>query len=281
MKTIRRAALALSLTALGAPALAAPQPWLKPAPGRHTYRYTVTETVNGGFQQGYRTGFDFQIGRDGAVDVLVMSAEESADGKTWRPVAVPEDCKAKLKPPKGGIATARLWPISSEAARTMDSSFLDTCAPPGVFFPITDILNVAVIPVSGRFGVEKLKKVGDTATYEGFTAHFDRAGETLTETAHGGEVRFVSLDARTAVIDWAPAPADLDLLEHHGSQPVALRGTEHWAFRLEFDRRTGVLIRARTTYDDLDLKMRMEGVPDDKLPKLKISRSVLIEAVGR
>jgi hypothetical protein len=147
-----------------------------------------------------------------------------------------------------------------------------------VFFPLTDILNVAVIATSNRFGVEKLKKAGDTAAYPAFTAHFDRADETLTETAHGGEVKLVSLDKRTAVIDWSPAPADLDLTEHPApAQTVNLKGTEHWAFRLEFDARTGALLRARTTYDDLDLKVKLDGVPADKAPRVAITRAVTVE----
>jgi hypothetical protein len=87
----------------------------------------------------------------------------------------------------------------------------------------------------------------------------------------------VSLDDRTAVLDWAPALADLDLVEHQGAQPLTLKGTEHYAFRVEIDQRTGVIVRAHTTYDDLDLLVQMAGLPADKAPRVKITRAVTIE----
>jgi hypothetical protein len=278
MKSIRRAALALSLTTLAGGAMAAPKPWLKPAPGRHAYRYEVTEIVNGQIHSAYRTDFDLVVTRDGAVEAVILRAEQAADGKTFTAVPVSDDCKARMHAPKDGVARARLWPLSPETARTMGNEFLDTCAPPGVFFPLTDIVNVAIIPVSGRFGVERLKRVGDSAHYEGFTATFDRAGEGLKETTHGGEVRLVSMSARAATVDWAPALADLDLHDRGpNGEPLFLQGTEHWAFRLELDRRSGALIRAHTTYDDLDLTIRLTDVPPDKQPKIKINRTVSIE----
>jgi hypothetical protein len=278
MTSIHRAALALSLTALAGGAAAAPPQWLKPAPGRHTYRYEVTEVVNGQLHSAYRTDFDLEVTRDGTVEAVILKAEQAADGKTFTAVPVSEDCKTHMRAPRNGVARATLWPLSPEVAKAMGDDFLDTCAPPGVFFPLTDILNVAIIPVSGRFGVEHLERVGDTAHYEGFTAAFDRAGEGLKETTHGGEVRLVSMSAKVATIDWAPALADLDLRDRGpNGEPLFLQGTEHWAFRLELDRRTGALIRAHTTYDDLDLTIRLPNVPEGKQPKVKISRTVSIE----
>src|ERR1019366_6862241 len=99
-----------------------------------------------------------------------------------------------------------------------------------------------------------LGRVGDEVRYQGFIGAFDRAGQTMKETSHGGKLSLISLRNDRATIDWAPDPADLDLTQlGPQGQPLNLQGTEHWAFRLEIDSRSGALVRARTTYDDLDL----------------------------
>jgi len=278
MKTISYGLLALSLLA-GGQVQAAEGRLLpsKPAPGLRAYTYEVAEVVNGKFTQGYRMAFDLQTGPDGAIDALVRAAEATTDAKTWQAVAVSDACKVATHAPSGGLARVRLWPMSPEAAKAMGPAFLDTCAPAGVFFPITDIVNVAVIPLTPTFKVETLKRKGDTAHYEGFNAHYDRAGETLTEITHGGEVSLLSLEGGKVVIDWAPAMADLDLVEKAGGQPVHLVGTEHFAFRVTLNATTGALVEAHTIYDDLDLKAHMAGMPDGVTTPVKISRTVTIK----
>ncbi len=279
MKPIHRRALALSLaagvTGLAGAAWCAPIR-LAPKPGNYAYRYAVDENIVGTGMRGYRTDFDLMANADGSIDAVIRASKEF-DGKTWNTVTVADDCRAKMHAPPGALARARLWPLAEGAATGLGSQFLDVCAPAGVFFPFTDILNVAVITVSGRFGADKLKKTGDTAHYDGFTATYDRNGEGLKEVTHGGTVKLVALDGRRTVIDWAPEPADLDLDEHAQGQPIHLHGTEHYAFELELDRRTGALIRAHTTYDDLDLLVQMAGLPADKAPRQKITRTVTIE----
>jgi hypothetical protein len=76
------------------------------------------------------------------------------------------------------------------------------------------------------------------------------------------------------VIDWKPAAADLEILEEANKPPVRLKGTEHFAFRVEVDRRTGAIARAIASYDNLDMKI--VGAPDS-VPNLKITRAVSIE----
>jgi len=270
------AALALGLSApdlaAGGPA-ASPFP-SPPTPGVRAYVYQVVEAANGKTRQGYRTGFDLETSPDGAIDAVVRTAEETADGEIWRPVEASEACKAAMHAPVGAVARVRLWPITEDVARTLGPTFLDTCAPGGVFYPLTDILNVVIIPLSPRFEVAALHRQGDRAHYDGFTARFDRAGQNFEETSHGGEVSLPVLSGGKAVVDWAPAPADLAIGQTVNGQPIQLTGTEHWAFRVTLDAATGALMDAHTDYDDLDLVARLPDVSAG-IPQ-KISRTVTI-----
>ncbi len=248
-----------------------------PAPGVRHYQYTVVQTADGKVQSAYRTAFDLRAGRSGAVLAVITKAEEG-DGAAWKTVSAEAACRRAMNAPAGGLATVKLWPITPEAARSLGPSFLDACAPGGVFFPLTDILNTVVITASDGFNVGALKAAGDSAAFPGFSASFERDGQAMKETADGGQVRLVSLDRGRAVIDWAPNAAviDLDQTSPDG-QPLHLHGTEHWAFRLELEARTGVLLRAETLYDDLELRPRLVGMPEDQTPLLKITRMVKFE----
>ncbi|HEY1606721.1 MAG TPA: hypothetical protein VGF77_14105 [Allosphingosinicella sp.] len=243
-----------------------------PVPGVHHYLYEVIETINGARRDGWRTEFDL-VSASGAVDAVVRKTYHFTD-KGWEPVTADAACRAAMHGGADSLARVRLWPMPAGSAPKLDASFLDTCAPPGVFFPLTDILNVAVIPSSPTFHAQDLREVGQSARYEGFEAAFDRAGEAIKETTHGGEVRLAALDPHRAVIDWRPDPADLELNERAQKPPMTLKGTEHWAFRVELDRASGAILRAQTTYDDLDLAI--VGAPPN-VPRVKITRSVLIE----
>lgn len=269
--------LAVSVAALATAAHAKPAIRYRPAPGVYAYRYAVNETVNGQPAHGYRTDFDLRVNRDGTIDAVVRAAQET-DGKTWSAVKVPADCLAKMHAPKDGLAEVRLWPSQADTTKALGGSFLDDCAPAGVFFPLTDILNVVVITVADADLPNKLRKPGDVATFKGFTAAYDRAGEGLKETTHGGKTTLISIEPTRATLDWQPELADLELGEHTPQgQPMKMIGTEHWAFRVEINPRTGALIRSNSTYDDLDLTVHMQGLPEDKAPKVKITRAVTIE----
>jgi hypothetical protein len=76
------------------------------------------------------------------------------------------------------------------------------------------------------------------------------------------------------VLDWTPAVANLEILEETSKPPVRLKGTEHFAFRVDVDRRSGAIARAVVNYDNLDMKI--VGGPDS-MPNLKITRVVSIE----
>jgi hypothetical protein len=268
------AALAAAAAAFGSDRPIFPSP---AKPGLRSYDYNVVETVNGHIEKAYRVSFDLENDKQGAVDVIVRSAEESTDAKAWTSVAVGESCKTAMNAPSGGVARAHLWPLDAATAKNMGAQFLDTCAPGGVFFPLTDILNVVIIPLSPTFNVAKLRHAGDSIHYDGYEANYDRNGEKLKQTAHGGEVSLISL-GKIAVVDWSPAVADLDLIESAGAQPVHLKGTEHFAFRVTLDTKTGALIEAHTTYDDLDLAAHLPGMPEDQTAPVKINRTVTIRS---
>jgi hypothetical protein len=240
-------------------------------PGVRHYRYTVVQTINHGEQRGYRVDFDLASAADGSLDAILLSSEALAGGH-WTQTIVDPACRTAMHGNAASLARVRLWPLAQGAAARLGNDFLDTCAPGGIFFPLTDILNAVVVPLSPTFGATALRRQGQSVHYAGFTAAFDRAGEGLHEVADGGEVRLAMLDRRQAVIDWLPQTATLDLVERSGPSPLTLHGTEHWSFRIVLDRGTGVLLDAHTLYDDLDLTM--VGVPG--APHVLISRMVTI-----
>ena len=269
------AGLATGLLAGGGPAQAKPGFHPASGPGIWRYRYETHQVIPGQLDQGWRTDFDIVVGRGGAVDAIVLKSAERRD-KTWTETTADDACLARLHAPKGALAKVRIWPLSQSAAHDLGPNFLDSCAPAGVFFPLTDILNVMVAQRSPTFGLTTLKKAGDTSHFAGFTAAFDRNGETLAETTHGGVMTLISLTPVQAVVDWAPAPAELHLKEHSPAGPVILDGTETWDFRLVIDPRTGVLVRADTQHDVLDMTVTMDGLPPGQHPQVKITREVSI-----
>ena len=263
--------------AAGAALLLAGAAWADPpfrraaTPGTRHYRYTVVQTIDRNVQRGYRVDFDLASGADGSVDAILLSSEALADGH-WTATIVDPACRTAMHGNAASLARVRLWPLASGTAAHLGNDFLDTCAPGGIFFPLTDILNAVIVPLSPTFGAAALRRQGQSVPYAGFTAAFDRAGESLHEVADGGELRLAALDRRQAVIDWLPVTAMLDLVERAGPSPVTLHGTEHWSFRIVLDRRTGAILDAHTLYDDLDLAV--VGVPGAS--HVAISRMVTI-----
>jgi hypothetical protein len=266
-------ALALALLAAVCAAAAAPAaPWPAPAKASaQVFRYEGRE-VSSVSTKGYRTDFRLRTdGRGGVVADIVSS--QTYDGRAWTPVAVDPTCAEAMEARRGELASIRLYPMTSERAKLGDA-FLAPCAPAGVFFPLTDILNVAVILASDAFSVRKLAAPGDKASFGGFSTTLDRLGVQMAETSDGGEVTLVSADRHLATIDWKPAPATITLVEQAGATSIHLSGTETFAFRVEVDRRTGALVRADSLYDDLDLVVAAPGLPHP--PRLAVKRRVAI-----
>jgi len=241
-----------------------------PSAGLRSYRYQATETVLGGPARGYRTDFDLEYS-GGAICALVRKSSV-LDG-IWKPVEPDPSCRAAMHGGKTILARVKLSPLSPDAGKTLGASFLPMCAPPGIFFPLTDILNVVIVP-SPHFRATELRKVGQSLSYKSFDAAFDRSGIALKETSPGGEIELAAIDARRAVIEWKPALAELELVEHSRTSAVTLRGTEQFAFRVEINRHTGAIERARTINDDLDLKI--VGAADTN-PHVRITRTVTID----
>ena len=241
-----------------------------PRPGVHHYVYQATETVVGGPVHGYRTEFDLEYS-NGAVTAVIRSASVS-DGNRSKPVELDAACRTAMHGDSASLARVQLMPLPP-AAKALGEPFLSMCAPAGIFFPLTDILNVVLIP-SEHFSATGLKSVGQSLAFPGFDAEFDRAGIAIKETSSGGDVTLVAVDRGRAVLDWKPAPADLEIFEHANNPPIRMRGKENFAFRTEIDRKTGTIVRAGTTYDNLDMKI--VGAPDS-VPHLKIVRAASIE----
>ena len=117
------------------------------------------------------------------------------------------------------------------------------------------------------------------ADFEGFETSFDRLGMHLAEISDGGRIAFADLKGGRAIVDWAPTPSRVLTVNGQGASAVALKGTTHFAFRLEIDARSGVLERAFTLYDDIDLTVQVPGLAADKRPVVKRRRTVTIERV--
>jgi hypothetical protein len=238
-----------------------------PTPGVRHYRYTVVQTINANIVRGYRVDFDLESGRDGSIDAILLSSE-ALDGAHWTATAIDPTCRTAMHGTATSLARARLWPIGADIAASLGNGFLDTCAPPGIFFPLTDIINAVIVPLAQNFRASALRRQGQSVRYPGFTAAFDRAGEGLHEVSDGGEVRLTRLERDQAVIDWLPDIARLEIVERSGPTPVTLHGTEHWAFRIVLDRHSGVILDAHTLYDDLDLTVAdMPGAPPARIAR--------------
>ena len=272
---LRWGSLAAALLAAASAASAAQAaPWPTPArPGVQVFRYEGQEAAPGSIK-GYRTDFRLRTDHAGGVTAAIISSQ-TFDGRAWTPVTADPACLAAMGARPGELATVRLYPMSPEAAKLGDA-FLAPCAPAGVFFPLTDILNVTLILASDTFGVRKLAAPGEKASFAGFSTTLDRLGIQMAEASAGGEVTLVSVGKDQATLDWKPAPSKITLVEQAGGSAVHLSGTETFAFRLVVDRRTGVLVRADSLYDDLDLAIAAPGLPVDKPPRMAVKRTVSI-----
>jgi hypothetical protein len=277
LSTARICGLALALASGLAVEAATRPPRLTPTSGSTLFRYEVRQTI-GGEVSGWRMNYRLQTdGRGGAVAVVLQS--EALDHGAWSPVTVDPSCRTAMHAGPGELAEVRLAPLSTEAAALGDA-FLALCAPSGVFNPITDILNVALIQTSKPFRIDALRRDGDTVAFAGFSTSLSRPTLEMSEASDGGEISLVGVEEGRALVDWKPTPSRLHLVNKLPSgQQVPLDGTEHFAFRLEIDARTGQLRSAHSLYDDLDLTAAVAGLPADRQPRLKITREVAIAPV--
>lgn len=268
------AAAALSAS-LAAPALAKP-PWRAPwAAGSRTYRYEATQgNADAAPGAGQRVDFRLVTDAHGGVVAHVLAVDIRSGG-AWKPLAVDAGCRRALGAGPGEIAEVRLQPLSPEAAKLGDA-FMATCAPGDLFDPMTDILNVALIIDADQFHARDLTRTGQTISFPGLTTSLDRGDFAMAESSDTGEVTLAALVPATATLDWKPSPSKLDMAKGAGAARLPMSGTEHFAFRVTLDRRTGLLVEAHTLYDDVEVTVAVPGLPPDKRPHLAIRRVVSI-----
>lgn len=262
---------ALATAILSSPLSAQPVVRAPPTGWEHRYRYQSVETVNGSARSGYSMRFELQSVR-GVVYARIISAFELADG-AWKNVAPAPACRKAMNGGSGRLAKVRLYPVNPGARGDLGASFLAECAPPALFYPLTDILNVLLIPWSGEFRARELSRVGDHARFQGIMAAFVRGDREFFERSPGGETRLAGLDEANALFEWYPEVAELRIIDRSKRPNTILQGTEHWAFRVAVRRSTGALETASTIYDDLDLKLAGSATTS---PNVHISRTVII-----
>jgi hypothetical protein len=241
----------------------------------NSYLYEAAELVNGQVTTAYRVSFELRKGRDGTLEAVVRKAETSDHGGPWSSPDISDSCRTAMHAPEGAIAKVQIWPVRT-GADPLGAAFLDLCAPGPVFFPLTDIVNVALIPLSPQFQGDALRKAGDTARFPAFTARFERNGRQFEEHVTGGVVSLASRSANDAVVDWRPDPADLSIREPSPQGPTQFHGAEHWSFRISYDPKTQELHWARTTYDDIEMAVVTPGIAAEAAPHVKITRQVRI-----
>lgn len=241
-----------------------------------SYRYEAVQIMGGTAQTAYRVDFDLETGRNGSIDAAIRKVETADHGGVWSSPEISFVCRAAMHGGPDAIARVRVWPILT-GAEPLGPRFLDLCAPGAVFFPLTDIVNVVLIPVSPQFQVHTLHKTGDTARFPAFMARFDREGRQLEESVPGGQVTLTSRGDHDAVVDWRPDTAKLSLRQPGPQGLMDLHGAESWAFRVSFDPRDGSLHAARTIYDEIAMSAAIPGLPPERAVQVKITRQVTIE----
>ena len=88
-------------------------------------------------------------------------------------------------------------------------------------------------------------------------------------------VKFVALGPDRATLDWVPKPMTVTVITHGGmdGKDLTLNGTEIFGYRIDIDPRTGTLIGAAMTNDNLHLRL---GLPDGRIVPINITREITI-----
>lgn len=248
-----------------------------PKPGVGRYTYTVKEVAPGQADTGYRVAFDIETTAGPTMTAVVRSAE-TLSNNAWKPATVDAACAAALKARPGELARIKLFALTKEES-AMGPAFMATCAPPAIFFPMTDILNVALIMASPEFGAATLKQVGEARRFPAFSTSVDRPDTFIDARAPGGDIRLTALEPTRATLEWTADPMAVHVIHRMpGTGDVSLSGTERFGFRLDLDPRTGALIRAATPSDVLDVTIQIPGLPPGApAPRMQITRNVTID----
>ncbi|MCW3846408.1 hypothetical protein OF829_04085 [Sphingomonas sp. LB-2] len=268
---------ALWLMALAAPAQAQSAPRWIPEAGTHSYRYESITHIPNAPGQSFRLDYDLiSDGKGGLVAVIKAAGHRDRDAGEWSDPEIDDACRTALHAQGSELARVTLSPIAPDVAQSLGSAFMPDCAPPDIFFPITDVLNVALIQVAPQFQIAQLAKPGDSRRFPGYKTNIDRPDTVVGLESTGGTISFASLVPGRASIDWASDPLKISLIHRraYNGADVTLTGTEMFVFRLEIDPRTGVLLSAATVSDQLDMTMSLPGGYSQPLP---ITREVSIK----
>lgn len=269
-------AAALWFVAIAAPAQAQAAPRWIPEAGTHSYRYETATHVPGAPGNGYRLDYDLVSDGKGGLVAVVRGAWHKEGAPEWSDVEIDQACRTKLHAQGDELARITLTPIAPEAATNLGPAFMDECAPADIFFPITDVLNIALVQVAPQFSIAKLAKPGDSARFAGYAVSLDRLDTVAKLESTGGTTSFVSLVPGRATIDWASDPLKINLVHRraYNGADVTLTGTELFVFRLEIDPANGVLLGATAVTDKLDVTLSLPGGFSQPLP---ITREVSIK----
>lgn len=255
-------AMALAITLVVSPAGA--------ARAGEAARYVLTiEEVGPSGRQATRTTFDLE-GGDQRIAVIRAYAVQS--GETWTDVAISEDCRRAFGSQGDEIGRVRVVP---EQARIDDLA--PACAPEPLFGAMTDLASFALIAYSPSFRAGELVEIGQTLPLAPFEAEWSRPPALISAklSSPGGEVRLVEASADGRRVNWSPGPMPL-MIRRAGpaGAEMTLEGVETIA--LEVDLVGGELVGGRSTVDQLDMTLKMPGLPPTGMP-VAIVRSLTLK----
>lgn len=257
----------LGLLALTAPASAQSIRWA-PGAGTHSYRYESITTVPGAPGNGYRIDYDLVSDGKGGIVAVVTGAWYKEGAPEWSDAEIDDACRKSLHAEGKELARITLSPIDPKTIGTLGPDFIAECAPADIFFPMTDILRVALVQVAPEFGIATLTKPGQNSRYPGYATKTERLDTAIDITSTGGTITFTTLVPGKATLDMVSDPMKLTLIHRraYSGADVTLTGTETSGFRIDIDPATGVLLSASSTGDKLDVTMSLPGDYSQPLP---------------
>lgn len=262
-----RSILAVSLMAMATPAAAQSLRWA-PQAGTHSYRYESITTVPNAPGNGYRVDYDLVSDGKGGLVAVVTGAWHKQGAPEWSDAEIDDACRARLHGQGAELARITLSPVSPATIASLGPDFIDDCAPADIFFPMTDILRVALVQVAPEMGLSKLTKPGQNTRYPGYATKTERLDTAMEISSTGGTIRFVTLAPGRATIDMVSDPMKITLIHRraYSGADVTLTGTEISGIRIEIDPATGTMLSATSQGDKLDVTMSLPGGYSQPLP---------------
>jgi len=263
----------LWLLALAAPASAQTVRWV-PEAGTHGYRYESVTTVPGAPGNAYRLDYDLVSDGKGGLVAVVLGAWHRGGGPEWSDAEIDDACRKALHAEGKELARITLAPIAPGTVANLGPEFIAECTPADIFFPITDILRVALVQVAPEFGLAKLTAPGQSGRYPGYATKTERLDTAIDIVSTGGTITFTTLVPGRATLDMVSDPMKLTLIHRraYSGADVTLTGTETSGFRIEIDPATGVLLGAVSDGDKLDVTMSLPGGYSQPLPVSRETR---------